>query len=229
MTDKNKDEINDIVKSKIKGLGLDALFHQVDISQKDEQKNKTKNPNNPQAEIHLIKKISQGALFKYKNLFAEIIDDLLANLNAKKTDNRIIFDIGSNSIKILILRYEKQNIILHNAIFIPIPHIVTTTQEKLNNFIKKSIIPISRSPLFRNSKLSTILSRSTMIVKFISLPTIQKNEIEKMLSFEAEQYIPFPLSEIEMDYHIISEEAPESKIILIAAKKTLIKNHLNLI
>jgi len=201
MTDKNKDKnkIDDIVKSKIKGLGLDALFHQVDISQKDEQKPKKKNTSNSQDEISLIKKISQGTPLKYKNPLSKTIDNLLANFNAKKTDNRVILDIGTNSIKILILKYEKQNIILQNTIFIPIPHIVTTTEDKLNNFIRKSILPITKSALFKNSKLSTLLSRNTMIVKFINLPTTQKNEIEKMLSFEAEQYIPFPLSEIEMD------------------------------
>ncbi len=229
MTDKNKDKINDIVKSKIKGLGLDALFHQVDITQKDEQKTRKKNTSNSPDDIQLIKKISQGTPLKYKNPLSKTIDNLLANLNAKKTDNRVFLDIGSSSIKILILKYEKQNIILQDAIFIPIPHIVTTTEEKLNNFIKKSILPKAKNALFKNSKLSTLLSRSAMIVKFISLPTIQKNEIEKMLSFEAEQYLPFPLSEIEMDYHIISQEAPQSKIILIAAKKTLIKQHLNLL
>ncbi|MBU1087064.1 MAG: type IV pilus assembly protein PilM [Candidatus Omnitrophica bacterium] len=227
MTDKNKDKIDAVVKSKIKGLGLDALFHQVDITQKDEQKNTRKKTSTSDDELQLIKKISQNAPIKYNTPLAKAIDNLWANLNPKKTDSRVILDIGSNSIKIIILKQEKQSIILQDAIFIPIPHIVTTTNEKLNNFIKKSITPIAQSPLFKNSKISTILSRSTMIVKFINLPTIQKQEIEKMLSFEAEQYLPFPLSEIEMDYHIISQVAPESKILLIAAKKTLIKDHLS--
>ncbi|MFH1062897.1 MAG: type IV pilus assembly protein PilM [Candidatus Omnitrophota bacterium] len=229
MSDKNKDKINEVVKSKIKGLGLDALFHQVDITQKDAQKDTRKKPINSQDELALIKKISRGVPLKYHNPLPKLIYTFLANFNAKKTDNRIILDIGSSSIKIMILKYDKQNIILQDAIFIPIPHIVTTTEEKLSNFIKKSIMPIAKSPLFKNSSILTLLSRNTMIVKFISLPTIEKQEIEKMLSFEAEQHLPFPLSEIEMDYQIISQDPPESKVILIAAKKSVIKEHLNLL
>ncbi|MBU1044165.1 MAG: type IV pilus assembly protein PilM [Candidatus Omnitrophica bacterium] len=229
MNDKHKDKIDDIVKSKIKGLGLDALFHQVDITQKDEQKKSGTKPNTPDDELQLIKKISQGVPLKYTDRLSRFIDNFLANINAQKTDNQIIIDIGSSSIKILILKYEKQNITLQDAIFIPVPNIITNTVEKLNNFTKKSILPFTKNLLFKNSKINTLLSRSTMIVKFISLPTIQKHEIEKMLVFEAEQHLPFPLSEIEMDYNILSQESPESKIILIAAKKSLIKDHLDLL
>lgn len=229
MNDQNKDKINKIVKSKFKGLGLDALFHQVDITQKDEPKNSKNKLSSSDDEFALIKKISRGVLLKHDNPWPKLIDTFLTNLNPKKINNRIILDIGSSSIKILILKVDQKSIILQDAIFIPIPHIVTTTEEKLNNFIKESIIPITQNPLFRNSLIYTLLSRNTMIVKFISLPTIEKREIEKMLSFEAEQHLPFPLAEIEMDYQIISQDQPESKIILIAVKKSVIKDHLNLL
>jgi type IV pilus assembly protein PilM len=222
-----KDKINDVVKSKIKGLGLDALFHQVDITQKDPKQKKQSSVDHD--DLKLMERIGKGTPLLQYNKMPRFINNFLANLNAKKTNNRVIIDIGTSNIKIMILKDEKEQTILQDAVFITIPHIVTTTQDKLDNFIKKSLLPIVNSPLFKTSSITSVISGSSMIVKFISLPSTQTQEIRKMLDFEIEQHLPFPKDEIEFDYQIISQEPPQSKVMIIAAKKAVIKEHLDLL
>ena len=145
--DNNKKEqkrLNDVVKSKIKGLGLDALFHQVDISQKDKPDYPTKQKAAQPQELQIIEKIQKGIshlpllhLDQAKSIFNRLVDSL-EKLITKKTEDKIIIDIGTSNIKMIYLTYDKEKIILQDIMIIPIPYIVTTTKDKLKNFIHEN-------------------------------------------------------------------------------------------
>jgi type IV pilus assembly protein PilM len=220
MTEERQDKrerLDKIVKSRIKGLGLDALFHQVDLSKKDEEQ-AVSNKQRPSAEeMRLIERLKRGLPAK------------MGKAITSKASVKLVLDIGSASVKLVELRRSKDKILLSKAVYLPIPHMVTTSPEKLEKFLLDTLAQIIDFKTIKKSFVSTILPRSKAVVKFLSFPTQEGAEVKKMLEFEAEHHLPFPLSEAEMDYQIIKRQPNDTKLILVAIKKDEISTHLSLL
>lgn len=85
--------------------------------------------------------------------------------------------------------------------------------------------------IFTNTKFTTDLinasiSGSAVITRFINFPYMNKKDLRNSLEFEAENYIPFNLSEVILDYCILGEKKDDAKrsysLALVAARKEAI-------
>lgn len=68
------------------------------------------------------------------------------------------------------------------------------------------------------------LSGHSIIIKKIKLPVMTEDELEESIKWEAEQYIPFDINDVNIDFHILGTvESPEGQsqmeVLLVAAKK----------
>src|SRR6185295_11603413 len=71
-----------------------------------------------------------------------------------------------------------------------------------------------------------------VIVKRVVLPVATEQEVDASIQFDAEQYIPFGLSEVNMDYQVVGPaegDDPGMEVLLVAAKKDKIQNHTGVI
>jgi type IV pilus assembly protein PilM len=70
-----------------------------------------------------------------------------------------------------------------------------------------------------------------VIVKKISLPAMSREELDESIRWEAEQYIPFDINEVNLDFQIIdgSETDGQMDVLLVAAKKDLIDDYVQVI
>ncbi|MBU0767770.1 MAG: pilus assembly protein PilM, partial [Proteobacteria bacterium] len=71
----------------------------------------------------------------------------------------------------------------------------------------------------------------SVIVKKINVQTMTEDELHQTIHFEAEQYIPFDISEVNLDFQILgeSEHNPnQMNVLLVAAKKEMISEYINL-
>jgi len=68
-------------------------------------------------------------------------------------------------------------------------------------------------------------------VKKISLPTMTREELEESIRWEAEQYIPFDINEVNLDFQIIEggDQEGQMDVLLVAAKKDLIDDYVHVI
>lgn len=77
------------------------------------------------------------------------------------------------------------------------------------------------------------VSGESIIVRYIQLPEMPENELMGAIRWEAEDYIPFPLDEVNLDWMILgrSETGGGGKIdvLLVAAKKELVGDHVSLL
>ncbi len=77
----------------------------------------------------------------------------------------------------------------------------------------------------RRARVSAALSGHAVIVKRLSLPSMSEAELGDAIPWEAEQYIPFDLSEVQLDYQVVSSTAPNAEgkssldVLLVAAKR----------
>ncbi len=78
------------------------------------------------------------------------------------------------------------------------------------------------------------LSGNAVIVKKISLPLMSEEELDESIYWEAEQYIPFDIQDVNLDYQVLGAGADESDrgtmdVLLVAAKKEKIADYTGVI
>jgi type IV pilus assembly protein PilM len=78
------------------------------------------------------------------------------------------------------------------------------------------------------------LSGNAVIVKKINLPVMTDTELAESIAWEAEQYIPFDIQDVNLDYQILDRrDGPESNgtmsVLLVAAKKEKIADYTGVI
>jgi type IV pilus assembly protein PilM len=79
----------------------------------------------------------------------------------------------------------------------------------------------------------TAVAGQSVIVRYIEIPHMSREELSGAIRFEAEQYIPFELENVELDYEILEEKIPHNpdkmRVLLAAAKKDLVKERLSVL
>ncbi len=61
------------------------------------------------------------------------------------------------------------------------------------------------------------ISGQAVFTRFVKLPPIQEDNLEQLVTFEAQQHVPFPLNEVVWDYELI-EGASDKEVVIVAIK-----------
>ena len=84
----------------------------------------------------------------------------------------------------------------------------------------------------RTKDVAASLSGNAVIVKKITLPTMTEAELAESIYWEAEQYIPFDIQDVNLDYQVLDAGANGSgtmDVLLVAAKKEKIADYTGVI
>ena len=73
----------------------------------------------------------------------------------------------------------------------------------------------------RSRRIATSLSGHSVIVKKITVPLQSADELDESIQWEAEQYIPFEITDVHMDYHVLKRNPSSGNmdLVLVAVKK----------
>jgi type IV pilus assembly protein PilM len=86
---------------------------------------------------------------------------------------------------------------------------------------------------FKTKEVAASLSGNAVIVKKISLPVMSEAELGESIYWEAEQYIPFDIQDVNIDYQILDPgtggEGGTMDVLLVAAKKEKIADYTGVI
>ena len=93
------------------------------------------------------------------------------------------------------------------------------------------------SELFKNLKIKTkrvgiSISGYSVIVKKINLDVMSDEELADYIAEEAEQYIPFDIEDVYLDFQVINRDREDNgrcEVMLVAAKKEVIDDYLDLL
>lgn len=61
------------------------------------------------------------------------------------------------------------------------------------------------------------ISGQAVFTRFIKLPPIEEDNLDQLVTFEAQQHVPFPLDEVVWDYELV-EGAAEKEVVIVAIK-----------
>ncbi len=147
-------------------------------------------------------------------------------------------DIGSNALKLAEIRKTGKTYQLLNAGIMNLPPEAIVEGAIMN---APAVVDAIRNlldvhkPSSRN--VATAVCGHSVIIKKISLPVMSREELEQSIQWEAEQYIPFNIHEVNLDYQILSrgegsgEEAAAGQmdVLLVAAKKDLVEDYASIL
>ncbi len=153
-------------------------------------------------------------------------------LNPKRT---VALDIGSSTVKAVQLRRVGRTYELEKFGFAEIyPSLdakmsASDTRTAKLEAVRQALAEGDISAKFAVSSVSG----ESIIVRYIQMPDMPENELEGAVRWEAEDYIPFPLDEVNLDWSIIGRSSGGGQtkidILLVAAKKELVAEHVSLL
>ncbi len=97
--------------------------------------------------------------------------------------------------------------------------------------IAENIRSLHKEAHITTEKVITALPESQVFTRVVEMPNINSNELKNAISWEAEQYVPIPISEVKLDWQILGDSQNPGKveILLVAAPTNLINRYLTIL
>ncbi len=136
----------------------------------------------------------------------------------------VALDIGSTALKLIELASSRDTYTLQNFTMVPMPQGVMSGGEiadpgALSEVIKGAVAAAKS----KRKSASVGLWGAAVVVKRISMARMDTKLIPEQIRFEAEQYIPFDLNNVNLDYAVLKDSGGENMdVLLIGAQKELI-------
>jgi type IV pilus assembly protein PilM len=135
-------------------------------------------------------------------------------------------DIGSSSIKLVQLKQAKGRYTLLKYGIKPLePEVIVDGTIMDTGRVVMAIKELLHEHNVKLKNVATSISGHSVIVKKITLPPVPDDELATQVKVAAEQYIPFDINEVNLDFHVLGPEEkgedgqPQIPILLVAAKK----------
>jgi type IV pilus assembly protein PilM len=144
-------------------------------------------------------------------------------------------DIGSSAVKAVELKAAGKGFKVSAFGIEPIPPDSIVDGAIIDSTaVVDAIRRLFENKAFKSKDVAASLSGNAVIVKKINLPVMTAAELAESIYWEAEQYIPFDIQDVNLDYQILNTgTSEESKgtmdVLLVAAKKEKIADYTGVI
>lgn len=138
-------------------------------------------------------------------------------------------DIGSSSVKLVQLKENKGAYLIQNVGIMPLP-----SEAIVDNSLMDTTSIVDATKALINSlgvkakEAACSISGNSVIIRKISLPAMTSEELEDQILWEAEQYIPFDINDVHVDFEILSSDLIDTgkmTVLLVASKKDIINEY----
>lgn len=150
----------------------------------------------------------------------------------RKKDHLVGLDIGSRTIKAAEITDTKKGKVLEKFGTIDIvPGLIEDGSIKDPEAIAESIRQLYHANGIREQNVAISIGGYSVIVKKINVQTMTEDQLQESIHFEAEQYIPFDISDVNLDFQILGENEHnpnQMSVLLVAAKKEMVNDYINL-
>ncbi len=142
-------------------------------------------------------------------------------------------DIGSRSIKLIEIGEEKGVRTLMAAGSMPTPPKSTTSVNSdidASSYIIKQLV---RDTGAKSDQVNIALPEAQVFTRIIEVPQLSTKELNSAIQWEAEQYIPLPLDQVNLDFTVLQDAKTtgtgKMQVLLVAAPKALIERYMTII
>ena len=144
----------------------------------------------------------------------------------------IALDIGSTYIKLVQLKGSGKSYSLSKFGMVPLPPEVIVEGAVMDaNRVSEAIKELLASLKVKTKEVVLSVSGSSVIIKRVSIGDMTDEELAESIKWEAEQYIPFSIDDVNVDFQKLGPGATEGQadVLLVAVKKDKINDYVNLV
>lgn len=151
----------------------------------------------------------------------------------RKKDHLVGLDIGSSFIKVAELKISKKGKILKKfgVASVPSGAIVegrVIDMEGVANIIRT----LFKSQKIKEKNVAISTGGHSVVIKTITTAKVPEKELHTTIHSEAEQYIPYDIDDVNIDYQILGESEfslDQMNVLLVAVKKDLVAEYIDLL
>ncbi len=149
--------------------------------------------------------------------------------------NHFGLDIGTQNIKVVELSGSTESPNFVAASMAPTPKQAFVSESPQDTaLLAQSIKNLLREARITTNRVATALPESQIFTRVVELPELTKEEIKSAIDYEAEQYVPLPLSEVRLTWEVLNSKVDSSQkkmveVLLVAAPNNLIEKYLNIL
>ena len=151
----------------------------------------------------------------------------------RKAKNLVGLDIGSSAIKLVELKAGKEGKfqLVKAGLENLSPEAIVDGAIMDSSLVVETISRLLASTGVKNANVAVSVSGHSVIVKKIQLPTMPEEELSESIRWEAEQYVPFDINDVYLDYVVLDPGAPGETmgVLLVAAKKEKVDDYKNVV
>jgi type IV pilus assembly protein PilM len=150
-----------------------------------------------------------------------------------KKDHLVGLDIGSRSIKLGEVVHGKKGPVLQKFGMVDVPQgAILEGRIKDPTLVADTIKGLVKELNISEQNVATSVAGYSVIIKRITVGKMTEEELEDSIQYEAEQYIPFDVQDVHIDFHIIGEHETnpnQMHVMLVAAKKEIVNEYVDLL
>jgi len=151
----------------------------------------------------------------------------------RKAKNLVGLDIGSSAVKLVELKEGKDGTfqLAKAGLEILSPEAIVDGAIMDSSLVVETISRLLASTGVKNPNVAVSVSGHSVIVKKIMLPTMPEEELSESIRWEAEQYVPFDINDVYLDYVVLDPGAAGETmgVLLVAAKKEKVDDFKNVV
>lgn len=143
-------------------------------------------------------------------------------------------DVGSSTIKVIEIARDGDRVWLVSAGACPMPpKALSSTLRADTEVIAVSVKQLLKETGTRSRNIHIALPESKVFTRVIEVPQLSARELSSAIKWEAEQYIPLPMDQVNVDYTVLrdSKETGTNKmeVLLVAAPKILLDRYITIL
>lgn len=143
-------------------------------------------------------------------------------------------DIGASAVKLVQFKESKSSYTLKALDLEPLPSeaVVDSSIMDSSSVVQAIHDLIERNNIGKNAEVAIAVSGHSVIIRKISLPLMTEEELDGSIQWEAEQYIPFDIADVYLDYQIIGPDPTDQgqmEVVLVAARREFLNEYTGVI
>lgn len=96
-----------------------------------------------------------------------------------------------------------------------------------------AITQLIASGNFQTTDIAIAVNNENVLMRFASFPKVDSDKLRNMVLLQAQEFIPIPIQEMEVDYVVAGEtkdddDVPQTNVMLIAARRQMLEGYINI-
>lgn len=185
-------------------------------------------------DITKLKKKGSSGVSSLKDKVASGKAAYLGKGKNEKPRNVVAFEIGSKHIKIVEGKYSKDKLSIYKMGQVETPMASIEDGAIIDERALVNTLQVAINQLGIKSKDAVVTSNSSSIIdREIIIPAVDESEMESVIKYEIQQYLPINLDEYIVEYVVIDKlvdsEGPKLKVNVISYPKDIVNGYYKLI